>query len=131
MSLSVESAVSTLRDLGVVIKMSKTGNVLVVDFRPVATLIEDEHVKYVKGFNRLREIHLESAAVTDASLKNLIEKDCLTTIDLQNTRVTDNGIASLLGLPALKLLLLTGSCVTGDGVKQFRKSMLKTRIVFL
>ncbi len=131
MSSPVEIAASVLRELGAELKQSKSGHILVVDFRPVARQVTDGHLTHLRPLEKLRKVYLDGAAITDAALENLAELVKLTTIDLQNTCVTDNGIQRLKALPSLKLLLLNGANVTRDGINQMRKSMLKTRIVFI
>ena len=126
----MNNAFEFLQNLGVKIKRSKRGNVLVVDFRPIAQQVRDEHLEKMSEFAALREVYLDGTGVTDDGIQHLLELQKLATIDLQNSAVTDTGIEQLKGLPALKLLLLNGSSVTVEGVKVLRKSMLNTRIVF-
>ncbi len=126
-----ETAAIKLTSLGAILKRSKGGKILVVDFRPVANDLDDEHLSPLAGLDRLKELYLDGAPITDAALPTLQQFAKLVTLDLQHTAVTDAGLVHLKSMKQLKLLLLTGSQVTREGVAQLRKSMIGTRIIFL
>jgi len=126
-----QKAVTALVDSGAIVKLGKSGNALMVDFRQVASQVTNQTLSHLQSLNSIREINLDGAAISDASLAYLKHLVKLTTLDLQRTTVTDAALDQVSSLPALKLLLLTGSNVSRERVNELRKQMLKTRIVYI
>lgn len=124
------AAVGRLEQANATIKRSKTKRILLVDFQ-AADHVDDELVRVLSGLPRLREINLAGCNVTDAIIPTIRQIEYLRTLDLQNTEVTDLVIDALEESKLLKLLDVSGTRVTLDRVRQARKRMINTRIVFL
>lgn len=122
---------TALLELGAVVRFAKSGNPLVVDLRPVAPRVTDGVLEHLAPLESVRELYLDGAPIHDQMLGHLQRLAKLATLDLQRTAVTDAGLAQLKQLRSLKLLLLTGSQVSLDGVREIRKSMIQTRIIYV
>jgi hypothetical protein len=74
--------------------------------------VTDEHVEWLRGMNDLRELDLNTAAITDKSLAVLATLPKLESLRIGCPNVTDEGFrAHILPLANLKQLDLTGSKV--------------------
>ncbi len=74
----------------------------------------------VNPFATVVRVRLESASVTDASLKHLKGLTQLQALSLAGTKVTDTGLEHLRGLTELKALNLVGTQVTDAGLEHLR-----------
>ena len=127
---SPDPRIDALRQLGASLRVTKSGKILAVDFRTSTRPATDADVRLLQGQSRLKDVNLESAAITNASIDDLSNLPALLTLDLQRTAISDEGLSTLGETKQLRLLLLRGSQVTQATVAAMRKRMLKTRIVF-
>ncbi len=120
-----------LRELGAVVQNSHTGDVIHIDFRPMANGANDEEVAQLPVFTKLRELYLAKTGVTNEGLKIIGGLRSLRLLDLSATAVSDAGLVHLENLDQLQMLILSGTRVTREGVKPLRQKLLGTRIVLL
>lgn len=118
-----------LREQGVTIRRSKSGRVLIVDASDGRLHTDD--TPCLTGLPRLKELHLCRCAIDDRIADVLTHLIRLQVLDLQHTQISDQIFESVSQLTQLKLLDVTGTRVTLDKVREARKRMINTRIVFL
>ncbi len=135
MSNSTQSAddqrllAANLKNSGAIVALSTGGKLLRVDFRPIASQVDDEHVRSLAGSTRLKELHLAGAKITSACIDSLLTLDRLSLLDVQNTSLDDAAFERLSKLPELSILLVRGTAVTAACIKEIRKRLTKVRIV--
>lgn len=120
-----------LEKLGVILRRSKkSGRVLLADVTP-ATSFRDENFLDLLGCPKLRELNLAGCSLTDAICEPLQQLTDLKSLDLQRTQVTDAVLAVLVTLPQLKLVDLSNTAASLEAIRDYRKKMIRTRIVYL
>lgn len=130
-SLSDDSSeIAKLEAAGVKLRRGKSGAVLLADFTN-ASEVTDALVQSLLGVPRLRELTLNGKNVTDAIALVLGQLENLKTVDLSNTNITDVTLDAVAKHQHLKILELTGSQVSLERVRELRKAMIGTRIIFL
>jgi hypothetical protein len=77
-------------------------------------------LKHAAAMDRLSELHLYEAAVSDGDLAPFENHAALTQVGLYYTDLTDEALAHLQKLPALNFVKLYGTKVTRKGVEQFQ-----------
>jgi LSD1 subclass zinc finger protein len=75
---------------------------------------------YLKGLNKLEDLHLDYTGVTDANLVHLKGLTGLRSLGLNGTPLTGAGFEHLKGLTGLKVLGLNSTPVTGDGFEHLK-----------
>lgn len=121
--------IEQLRGHGAEVRLSKTGNVLVVDFRQATLNNADLNLNPLGHCDKLRELYLLNCSVDDNFLALLAQLKKLQTLDLRQTKFTETGIAGLAALPNLKLLLLSSNLISESFLRTFRTRMIGTRII--
>ena len=124
-------SVEALEKMGARLRRRKSGRIHTVDFRPVASEVDDSQLEPLEGLHSLVELYLSGSSISDASLDSLSPHQQLETLDLQQTQVGNQVFQLASQLPALKVLVLTGTAVTLEEVRQQRSRLLQLRIVHL
>ena len=124
-------SVEALEKMGARLRRRKSGRIHTVDFRPVASEVDDSQLEPLEGLHSLVELYLSGSSISDASLDSLSPHQQLETLDLQQTQVGNQVFQLASQLPALKVLVLTGTAVTLEEVRQQRSQLLQVRIVHL
>ena len=124
------SVVDQLRKMGAQLRFRKSGLIHTVNLSGNGD-VGNELLADLAQLTRLAVLNLASTAISDEGLRHLLSLNHLENLDLQATAIGDQALESLSQMTGLKILILTGTQVSGDGLKQLRKSMLNTRIVFL
>ena len=124
-----QTFIEQIRSQGAEVRLSKTGNVLIVDFRPAPIQQSPLDLNPLKHFDKLRELYLLNCPVDDRFLALLAGLEKLQTLDLRQTKVSETGIAGLAALPNLKLLLLSANLISETFLRTFRTRMIGARIV--
>lgn len=122
-------AILRLQDRQVSLRYGKSGRVLIVDAS--ASQLRADDITVLVGLPRLKELILGGCEVNDRIAEVLPHLQRLQVLDLRNTAVTDGVLEEIAKLPLLKLLDVSGTQVTLESVRQLRKRMIKTRIVYL
>lgn len=123
------SLASVLQSRGAIVALSSSGRLLRVDFRPIASQIDDEFVLELAGSTRLKELYLARSKITSACVACLCSLERLSVLDLQNTALDDASIEQLARLPDLSMLIVRGTLTTQDCIKNLRRRLTKVRIV--
>ena len=76
----------------------------------------------------LKTVNLNSQAVTDEDLANIVKIPNLGALTLNSTGVTDAGLAHLNAAPELRLLSLNGTAITDSGLKYVAAHGLLTNL---
>lgn len=118
-----------LQRLGAIVALTKSGQLLRVDFRPITGATNDATIRMLAGSTRLVELHLDGAAITGACVDDLLTLEKLNVLDVQNTPLDDGAIERLATLPNLTMLLIRGAQVAPDYVRALRRRLTKVRIV--
>ncbi len=83
--------------------------------------VTDDTVALLAGFDRLRELDLNTSRVTDAGLATLARLPKLQTLRLRGTPITDLGFrAHLMPMPSLRRLELRDTAVTPEAVAAWK-----------
>jgi hypothetical protein len=93
--------------------------------RCIDARVDDEFIKQLDQFPRLRVLGLFNAPITDAALLTLAQSTPgkeLRQLLLGRTRITDLGLKSVAVLPRLYLLELSGTAVTDAGLSELSKA---------
>jgi hypothetical protein len=80
----------------------------------------DAWLKHAADMDRLSELHLYEAAVSDAGLALFENHAALTQVGLYYSALTDEALPHLQKLPALNFVKLYGTKVTREGVEKFQ-----------
>lgn len=109
--------ITRLKNAGViVIPVAQKSNYLSVSF-VTATKGADSLVKLLVSLqDQLVWLKLDHAAITDASLDDIVKCKALTRLHLSHTDITDKGVSKLQALPQLLSLNLVGTKVTAQGL---------------
>jgi Leucine-rich repeat (LRR) protein len=83
--------------------------------------IGDAEMKYLSGFEHLKELDLGDTRVSDVGLEHARGLKELEVLNLNGTRITDAGLANLEGMSKLRGLYLHGTAVTDTGLTHLQK----------
>lgn len=83
--------------------------------------VDDRTLELLRGMDRLRELDLNDAKVTDAGLTILATLPALESLKLRGTLITDEGFKKhLAGLPKLRQIDLRGTQVSAETVNGWK-----------
>lgn len=83
--------------------------------------VTDDTVALLAGFDRLRELDLNTSKVTDAGLATISRLPRLQTLRLRGTAITDIGFRThILPMPSLKRLELRDTAVSAEAVQEWK-----------
>ena len=92
--------------------------------RPITSLIlfnvsvNDEELKHLAAFPKLKQLALSGKGMTDDGLKHLLTLKELERLSLSNSSISDAGMKHLATLQNLKRLELAGVKLTGAGIRE-------------
>jgi hypothetical protein len=89
----------------------------------------DETLLLVARFDRLQELSLDGARVTDAGLASVKGLKELRRLNLAHTAVTDVGLNSLKELANLSFIDLRGTKVTQPGVRELQHALPTAKVL--
>ena len=122
--------IDALTELQVVIRKSKKGRILSVDFSNVASKTDDQIVEKLSGLPRLKHVILPESRISNQVIPILTSLQHLDTLDLENTDISDQYADLFLNCQKLALLSITGTSISKEKVAELRKKMIGTRIVY-
>jgi len=91
------------------------GYVTGIVFAPGST-VRDGDLTILKQFERLEELNLKRAKITDNGLLFVADRKNLTTLVLSGTEITGSGLGHVVGLTKLERLHLDETAVDDDGL---------------
>jgi len=122
--------IAEIEATGGIIRRSKSGQVLSIDFREAHDRVSDELVSKLAEFRRLKELYLNDAKISDDCLPFILRLPRLQVLNLDGTPISDSQMDLVSQHSNLQLLSLSRTQVTSQTVARMRKKMIGTRIVF-
>jgi hypothetical protein len=89
----------------------------------------DDDLVLLSDLDRLADLDLSGAPITDAGLAHLENLKSLYTLNLSSTTIGDDGLRHLEKLPRLRHLLLARTRVTNEGVKRLQQALPNLEVI--